>query len=209
MASRFGWFVLGCIVTLVAVAVGAWLFVANGGVAMETNAAPLPFETTFAKMAIRAAVADSRKLPDPLPYNEENMVAGATLFRSHCAGCHGLPGKPSRMGKAEFPHPPQLFTPVGMVTDDPEGVTFWKVTNGIRLSGMPSFGDVLTEDQRWQLAMLLRHADKLTPAVSAALLASQNSGGSSAASANNSAKCSCTAAMMQNCPGMKSMMPGH
>ncbi len=208
MTSRFGWFVLGCVVMAAAIAAGAWLFVANGGVAMETNAAPLPFEKTFAKMAIRAAVADSRKLPDPLPYNEQNMVAGATLFRSHCAGCHGLPGKPSRMGKAEFPNPPQLFTPSEMVTDDPEGVTFWKVTNGIRLSGMPSFGDVLTADQRWQLAMLLRHADKLTPAVSAAL-ANENSGGSSSASANGSGKCSCMDSMMKNSPGMKSMMPSH
>jgi hypothetical protein len=42
------------------------------------------------------------------------------------------------------------------------------------------------------LAMLLRHADKLTPAVSAAL-ANENGGGSSAASANGSAKCPCSA----------------
>ncbi len=208
MTSRFGWFVLGCVVTLAAFAAGAWLFVASGGIAMETNAAPLPFEKMFAKMAIRAAVADSRKLPDPLPYNEQNMVAGAMLFRSHCAGCHGLPGKPSRMGKAEFPHPPQLFTPIGMVTDDPEGVTFWKVTNGIRLSGMPSFGDVLTEDQRWQLAMLLHYADKLTPAVSAAL-ANENSAGSSSASAAGAAKCPCMDSMMKNGSGMKSMMSDH
>ena len=26
-----------------------------------------------------------------------------------------------------FPHAPQLFTPRGMVTDDPAGVTYWKV----------------------------------------------------------------------------------
>lgn len=57
-----------------------------------------------------------------------------------------------------------------MVTDDPEGVTFWKITNGIRLSGMPGFVGVLSEEQRWQLAMLLAHADKIPPSVRTALI---------------------------------------
>jgi len=56
-----------------------------------------------------------------------------------------------------------------MVTDDPEGVTYWKVTHGIRLSGMPGFGGRLTETERWQVTMLVTSADKMTPAVQAAL----------------------------------------
>jgi len=62
-----------------------------------------------------------------------------------------------------FPHAPQLFTPRGMVTDDPAGVTYWKVNNGIRLSGMPSFHAALTDDQMWQVTALLNRADKLPP----------------------------------------------
>ena len=54
-----------------------------------------------------------------------------------------------------------------MVTDDPEGVTHWKVTHGIRLSGMPGFGSTLSDTQRWQLTMLVAHAGKLSPAVEA------------------------------------------
>jgi mono/diheme cytochrome c family protein len=68
-----------------------------------------------------------------------------------------------------FPKPPQLFTPDEMVTDDPEGVTFWVVTHGIRLSGMPGFGATLSETERWQVTLLVAHADKLPPAVQAAL----------------------------------------
>jgi mono/diheme cytochrome c family protein len=55
------------------------------------------------------------------------------------------------------------------VTDDPEGETFWKVTHGIRLSGMPGFGSTLSDTERWQLTMLVAHADKLSPAVQAEL----------------------------------------
>lgn len=206
MASRLGWFVLGGFAAAAAIVVGAYLFVALGGVPMETTAPPLPFEKTLAKMAIHVAVADSRGLPDPLPYNEQNMIAGAHLYKDHCAFCHGIPGgQRSPVAKGEFPPPPQLFEPDEMVTDDPEGVSFWKVTHGIRLSGMPGFDDVLTDEQRWQLAMLVAHADKLTPAVTAAF-ARESAGNSSA---NGSSKCSCMGAMMSNCPGMKSMMPGH
>jgi len=56
-----------------------------------------------------------------------------------------------------------------MVTGDPEGVTYWKVTHGIRLSGMPGFGGALSDTTRWQLTMLVAHADKLSPTVQAAL----------------------------------------
>ena len=44
--------------------------------------------------------------------------------------------------------------------DDPVGVTFWKVTNGIRLTGMPAFEDSLKDQQRWQVSEFLANADK-------------------------------------------------
>jgi thiosulfate dehydrogenase len=67
-----------------------------------------------------------------------------------------------------FPKPPQLFDGVG-VTDDPAWETYWKATNGIRLTGMPGFKGRLTDFQLWQVAQLLANADKVSPAVKAAL----------------------------------------
>jgi thiosulfate dehydrogenase len=60
-----------------------------------------------------------------------------------------------------FPRAPQLFTADDTVTDDPPGVTFWKVKNGIRLTGMPGFKDAFTDQQAWQVSALLARADKL------------------------------------------------
>jgi mono/diheme cytochrome c family protein len=68
-----------------------------------------------------------------------------------------------------FPSPPQLFEKDDMVTRNPEGITYWKVTHGIRLTGMPGFGSALSPTQRWQITMLVSHADKLSPAVREAL----------------------------------------
>jgi mono/diheme cytochrome c family protein len=56
-----------------------------------------------------------------------------------------------------------------MVTDDPVGVTFWKVKNGIRLSGMPSFDSTLNDQQKWNVSAFLARADDLPPEAQAAL----------------------------------------
>jgi mono/diheme cytochrome c family protein len=63
-----------------------------------------------------------------------------------------------------FPKPPQFFQGHG-VTDDPAGETYWKAKNGIRLTGMPAYGPSVSEQQLWQVSLLLAHADKLPPSV--------------------------------------------
>jgi thiosulfate dehydrogenase len=159
--SRLLWFVLGILFTVAVIVGGGYLLLTSGGVPMMTRAAPLPLERTVAHLALRGSYAGAADRKNPLPMNDENMTAGARLYARTCAGCHGLPGRRSRVAHAMFPEPPQLFEKDDMVTDDPEGVTYWKVTNGIRLSGMPAFDQILSDSERWQLSMLLAHADKL------------------------------------------------
>jgi mono/diheme cytochrome c family protein len=55
------------------------------------------------------------------------------------------------------------------VTDDEPGETYWKVANGIRLTGMPSYDKHLSTDQMWQVSLLLANADKLPGSVMAIL----------------------------------------
>jgi mono/diheme cytochrome c family protein len=70
-----------------------------------------------------------------------------------------------------FPNAPQLWikTKNGTVgvSDDPVGETYWKVKNGIRLSGMPAYGKALSDTQIWQVSLLLSMADKPLPAEAA------------------------------------------
>jgi thiosulfate dehydrogenase len=170
MSSRFGWFVLGIVAALVGVAVGGYLFLRFGGVPMQTSARPLPLERRVAGLALRASLGNARKDKDPLQVDETNLLAAADLYSEHCSPCHGIPGRqPSFVAKGMFPPPPQLFEKDSMVTRSPEGITFWKVTHGIRLSGMPAFERTLTVTQRWQLTMLVSQADKLPPKVRKAL----------------------------------------
>jgi mono/diheme cytochrome c family protein len=168
MSSRWKWFVLGMVITLVVLAGGAYLFVRSGGISMETTAAPLPLEKAVADMALRASLGHAADLKNPLQFNDDTMLAAAQKYKQNCAVCHGTPGRPRTLiSKGMFPDPPQLFEKQGMMTDDPEGETFWKVTHGIRLSGMPGFGSTLSDIERWQVTTLVAHADKLSPAVRA------------------------------------------
>lgn len=129
---------------------------------MATTAQPLPFEETLARTALHANLGDAAKMADPLQPNEANLTAGAHVYIENCAVCHGVPEQPkTRIAMGEFPAPPQLFAPHEMVTGDPEGVTYWKVAHGIRLSGMPGFGRSLSDIELWQVTMLLAHSDKL------------------------------------------------
>ncbi len=169
--SRLLWFVLGVIVTIVVIVIGGYLFLRSGGVSMETTASPLPLERTVARMALHASYGNAAQQKSPIPFDDANVVQGAHTYKTHCVVCHGLPGgSRSPIARGMFPDPPQLFQEKDMVTDDPEGITYWKVTHGIRLSGMPGFGSTLSDAQRWQVTLLVAHADKLSPAVRAALL---------------------------------------
>lgn len=172
MSGRFGAFILGIIVAIALLFVGGYFFITNGGAPMETTAKPLPLEATVAGLAIRASLRGAADVKDPLPVNDDNLLAGAKTYKENCAPCHGAPGNPAGpIAKGMFPPPPQLFEHDEMVTDDPEGIPFWIITHGIRLSGMPGFASALTDEQRWQLAMLLTHADKLPPATQSELSA--------------------------------------
>lgn len=165
-----GRFIFGVIIGICLVAAGAFTYFLTGMAPVAATAQPMPFERLLAHAALHAKIGREAPKTVPIQTTPANLGAGAHLYVHNCAFCHGMPSsKPSIEGRGMFPHAPQLFTQRGMVTDDPPGVTFWKIKNGIRLTGMPSFERGLTTEQMWQLALLLRNADKLPPDVSAIL----------------------------------------
>jgi thiosulfate dehydrogenase len=163
-------FILGLIAGLLLPVVAGFLYIKLGMMPVATSAAPLPMEAKIAGMALRARIRKEAPKDSPVPADEPNMTQGARAYVANCAFCHGLPGQPATAAaKGMFPLPPQLWNKDEMVTDDPVGATYWKVANGIRLTGMPAFGETLGSNQVWQISQLLKNADKLPDATSAAL----------------------------------------
>ena len=162
-------FILGIIFTIVAIVVVVYVYFGLGFAPVATGAQAMPFEKKLARMALHARVEKEMPKTVPIEANEGNYVAGARNYVQHCAVCHGLPNQEqTAIAKGEFPKPPHLFKGKG-VTDDEPGETYWKIGNGIRLTGMPAFKGSLSDTDMWQMALLLAHADKLPPAATGIL----------------------------------------
>jgi thiosulfate dehydrogenase len=167
-----GKFIIGIIVGIILVPAAFYLYCVSGHAPVATAASPMPFERFFAKTAMHATINREAPKTHSTRASEDELMAGVDVYRHNCAGCHGISGRQtSNAAKGMFPRPPQLFEPGHMVTDDPVGVTYWKAKHGIRLSGMPGFTGLLTDEQLWNVSLLLANADQLPPNVKQALTA--------------------------------------
>lgn len=172
-------FIVGLIIGLILVPLAVYLYFITGSAPVAATAHPMPFEKTLANGALHARMNKEAPKQAPIAADQAAFEAGAQIYRQHCAICHGYAsGSQSAIAKGMFPKPPKLLQGKG-VTDDEPGETFWKVDHGIRLTGMPSFQQDLSDTQMWQVSLLLANADKLPDAVKQELATespAQNSG---------------------------------
>ncbi|MEO6104542.1 MAG: cytochrome c [Pseudoxanthomonas sp.] len=160
-------FLPGILLTVVIGALAAYLFGRSGYMPANADARPGKLEIWAASTSLDATIArEAPTIPDPVPPTDVNLREGVALFATNCAVCHGSAKgdeAASPIARGLYQKPPQ-FASEG-VEDDPEADSFWKIQHGIRLTGMPSFGDTLSEQQIWTLATFLKHMDKLPPSV--------------------------------------------
>jgi len=173
-------FIIGLLVGFCLVPLGAYLYFASGQAPVATTDSNMPFEEFLAEKALDARLAKDTPKIVPIQPNEANYVAGAELYKEHCAVCHGLPLAPkTAIATGMYPEPPHLLEGKG-VTDDEPGESYWKIFNGIRLTGMPGFSKSLSETQMWQIALLVKNADKLPSSAKMALVAPSGGGAANA-----------------------------
>ena len=165
----------GIILGILLVPLAGLVYIYYGKVPVAVADPPFPNEAQIAGMALHARIDREMVQRPPIDPDEHNLVAGARIYADKCAVCHGFQGQPAAIGQNMFPDAPQLWekhrsgTVVG-VSDDPPGETYWKVANGIRLSGMPDFKMQLTPTEMWQVSLLLANADKTPPPAAQSIL---------------------------------------
>jgi thiosulfate dehydrogenase len=157
-------FIIGLIFGVILVPACVYMYFSSGTAPVATAAAPMPFEKTFAKLALHARIDKEMPKTVPVAADEATYTAGAKTYKDHCAVCHGVSGQPqTAIAKGLFPKPPKLMEGTG-VTDDPAAETYWKVSNGIRMTGMPGFSSSLSTTEMWQVSLLCANADKVSQA---------------------------------------------
>lgn len=167
-------FLLGLLLGVLIVPLGVLAYFRLGSPPVTPADPLLPFEKQIVGVPLHARIQREMPRAVPVPADEAAYLAGAGLYREHCAACHGLPERPVAFARTMFPRAPQLFKRHGDhvgVSDDEPGQTYWIAKNGIRLTGMPGFKDLLSETQLWQVTLLLAHADKLPPSAQQQLAA--------------------------------------
>lgn len=171
MRSPLAGFIGGVVATIVVGLLIGWITIHSGAVKANADQKPGGFELWAAGTSLEATLRrEAPKGANPVPLTDANLLEGVKLYGENCAVCHGTAtsgeDRASAIARGEYPAPPQLGA--DGVEDDPEGVTYWKIKHGIRLTGMPAWGAKFDDRQIWTLALFLKHMDKLPPAADAA-----------------------------------------
>lgn len=158
-------FIAGIVATILVAIIGAYLLLQSGLIPANADAKPGGLELWAAGTSLNATLrSQAPKQTNPVALSGANLIEGINLYGQHCAICHGAAAGASTaspVAKGLNPAPPQLAE--DGVEDDPEGVSYWKIKHGIRLTGMPAWGASLSDQQIWTLALFLKHMDKLPP----------------------------------------------
>lgn len=96
--------------------------------------------------------AKARK--NPLPPSESAIKSAKPLYTESCANCHGESGKGDGSEALRYDPKPADFTDAPHMNAVTDGALFYQITQGRK--PMPAFKKRMTEDQRWQLVLLVR-----------------------------------------------------
>jgi thiosulfate dehydrogenase len=171
---------LSVVGTLLALVVVAFIAIVTGMMPANADTPPWRLERWAAKRSLHATLArEAPSLKEPLPVSDSSLIEGVRLYGTHCVVCHGAAdAKASAIANGLYVRSPQFGK--HDVADDPVGVTYWKITHGIRLTGMPAFDSSLTAAERWKIAGFLARQDSLPPGAAAAWKALPSAATSSA-----------------------------
>ena len=158
------WFVAGAIALAVMVVGGGLIFLKTGANGFSARAQPSVLESFAARQARAMALpAGARERANPVADSPEVLADARAHWADHCAACHSNNGSGNaEMGKHMYPPAPDMRQ--ANTQDLTDGELFYIIQNGIRLTGMPSWGSGTSHDEQdsWKLVRLIRHLPKLT-----------------------------------------------
>lgn len=159
---RYFW--AGVILGIVLLLLAGYTYLLLGGMSARADRPPGNLESYLALMAREATLRrEASPASNPYPETDENLTDGMNVYVSNCANCHGtLDKRKSDFGLALNPPAPQfLFQPVGLS----EQYLHFITKHGIRWSGMPAWGKILSDRSIWEVSAFLARLQKLPPAL--------------------------------------------
>ncbi len=154
-------FILGVIVTLLVVFGGAYFYATTGH--FDTRAVPNgpgSFERRTANQSLDEWVdGHASKQANPFQPTTDNIMDGSMTYDKNCALCHGsLTKGTSPLQKNFYPPVPQLMA---HTPDDPDANLFYVTKYGIRMTAMPGWDGVLSDDDIWKTVLFIKNSAKM------------------------------------------------
>jgi len=138
----------------------ATVLVRSGFSARDNPSAP----EEFAARAIRSLSipAAAKRAANPFQATPEILTQAREHFADHCATCHANNGSgKNEIGQNLYPKAPDMRLPQTQNLTD--GEIYYIIHNGVRLTGMPAWGEADHDRDSWKLVLFIRHLPQLTP----------------------------------------------
>jgi mono/diheme cytochrome c family protein len=152
---------IGLLVLLIAAIIGVGRLVQHG---LSARDEPTAVEHFVAGRLRRLSVPRSeRDAKNPVPLTPEILAQGRAHFADHCAVCHGNDGRgKTTIGRNLYPKAPDMWDKETQSLSD--GEIFYTIKNGVRLTGMPAWGEDNSEADldSWHLVHFIRHLPQIT-----------------------------------------------
>ena len=162
--GKLAWFLAGALALAVVAAGSGLVFLKTRANGFSARAQPSMVERLAARQARAMALPPgARERANPVADSTEVLEEARAHWADHCAGCHSNNGSgASEMGKHMYPPAPDMRQ--AGTQDLTDGELFYIIQNGIRLTGMPSWGSGSSGDEQdsWKLVRFIRHLPKLT-----------------------------------------------
>jgi mono/diheme cytochrome c family protein len=154
---------IGALAIVIAVGASVFFF---GGYFNVAASEPNPGIVNWALVKVRMASIDRHaRLASSVDLDSPEVVrAGARAFSERgCANCHGAPGvKWQKFSEGLNPDPPDLKE---IAHEREPAQLFWVVKNGIKMTGMPSFGAIGVDDREiWSIVAFVRKLPNVSEA---------------------------------------------
>jgi mono/diheme cytochrome c family protein len=98
--------------------------------------------------------ADAKSLKNPLTLSAANLAAAKKTYEAKCVNCHGDEGKGDGSDAMMYDPAPADLTNAAKISKRTDGQIFYQITEGKK--PMPSYRNKLSDEQRWQLVLLVR-----------------------------------------------------
>lgn len=97
---------------------------------------------------------EAKRLQNPVTPSAVAMASARLIYLDKCAQCHGDSGKGDGPEGKMYDPAPGNFTDVKRMSTRTDGELFYQISQGRK--PMPAFKKRLSEEQRWQLVLLVR-----------------------------------------------------